>query len=370
MIRMGKSSRNKTIFYEELPSDELYTQVRQSFESMESSINSVIHWDSLAIIKNLPDNSVDLIITDPPYNLTKQYAWSKFSSSDNLSYEKWLEPWIVECKRVLKNDGSIYVCCDWKTSIPIFHLLSKYFSIKNRITRAREKWRWAKTNWKNNIEDIYFCVMNDNDYTFNIEDVKIQKKVIAPYRNKEWQAKDRFEDESWNKYRMTHPSNIWTDITIPFWSMPENTEHPTQKPEKLIARIMMASSNPWDIVLDPFLWSWTTSVVAKKFNRKYIWIETEKEYCVISQHRLNVADINKSIQGMDWWVFLERNDKSLVAVFSRIRSLIGTVYWLSQTWRYRKSSPYSTLIFIALPKTIIYHQWFLLKWQISHINLF
>ena len=89
-----------------------------------------------------------------------------------------------------------------------------------------------------------------DDYTFNVDAVKLKKKVIAPYREnglpKDW------KEEGKDKYRLTYPSNIWTDITIPFWSMPENTPHPTQKPEKLLAKIILASSNEGDIVFDPF----------------------------------------------------------------------------------------------------------------------
>ncbi len=300
------SDRNKTIRYQNLDYDELYNNVHSTFESIEKSINKTIHWDCIDNLKLIPDKTIDLIVTDPPYNLTKNYAWNKFNSTDNDSYEIWLDLRMSECKRVLKEDGTIYVCCDWKSSVQVYNIMNKYFILKNRITREREKWRWASSNWKNNIEDIYFWVNNEKSYTFNLDDVKVKKRVIAPYRNQEWEAKDWFT-EDWENYRMTCPSNIRTDITIPFWSMPENTEHPTQKPEKVIAKLIIASSNKWDIVLDPFLWSWTTSVVAKKLWRKYIWIEKEKEYCVVSEHRINNVDIDNSIQWIENWIFLERN---------------------------------------------------------------
>lgn len=99
------------------------------------------------------------------------------------------------------------------------------------------------------MEDIWFAT-NGNDYTFNLDAVKIRKKVIAPYRV-DGKPKDWVESES-GKYRDTCPSNFWDDITIPFWSMAENTAHPTQKSEKLIAKIMLASSLEGDIVFDPF----------------------------------------------------------------------------------------------------------------------
>ena len=132
----------------------------------------------------------------------------------------------------------------------------------------------------------------------------MRKKVIAPYKEngkpKDWQ-----ETEQGN-FRDTHPSNFWDDITIPYWSMPENTEHPTQKPEKLMAKLILASSNQGDCILDPFAGSGTSCVVAKKLNRAYIGIEIDEYYACISQKRLNNISTN-TIQGYTDGVFWERN---------------------------------------------------------------
>ena len=118
-------------------------------------------------------------------------------------------------------------------------------------------------NWKNGMEDIWFATLSDQ-YTFNLEAVKIRKRVIAPYRSdgcpRDWEATES------GKFRNTCPSNFWDDISIPYWSMPENTAHPTQKPEKLLAKLILASSNPGDLVFDPFLGSGTTSVTAKNWD--------------------------------------------------------------------------------------------------------
>jgi site-specific DNA-methyltransferase (adenine-specific) len=100
---------------------------------------------------------------------------------------------------------------------------------------------------------------------------------------------------------------MWTDITIPFWSMPENTDHPTQKPEKLVAKIILASSKPGDIVFDPFLGSGTTSVVAKKLGRQYVGIEIDEQYCCLAEKRLDMTEDEKNIQGYSDGVFWERN---------------------------------------------------------------
>jgi len=169
----------------------------------------------------------------------------------------------------------------------------------------REKGRGALTNWKNCSEDIWFCTMGD-DYHFNPEAVKLKRKVLAPYRSADKTPKDWQETDDGN-HRLTYPSNLWTDITIPFWSMPENTEHPTQKPEKIMAKLMLASSKPKDIILDPFLGSGTSAVVAAKLGRKFIGIEKDKKYCALAQKRLALASKNPDIQGYSNGVFWERN---------------------------------------------------------------
>jgi site-specific DNA-methyltransferase (adenine-specific) len=267
--------------------------------------NKVIHQNMLEAIKNLPDKFVDLLLVDPPYNLTKQYADNKFSKISDADYEIWLEEWISEIKRCLKPNASIYVCTDWQSSKMVQNVLERHFKIRNRITWEREKGRGAKANWKNCSEDIWFCT-NSNDYVFNVDAVKLKRKVIAPYKDKAGDPKDWEKSEDGN-FRLTHPSNLWTDITLPFWSMPENTPHPTQKPEKLIAKLILASSNPKDLVFDPFLGSGTTAVVAKKLGRNFLGIEKEADYCTVAMKRLEIANTNKTIQGYHDGFFWERN---------------------------------------------------------------
>jgi site-specific DNA-methyltransferase (adenine-specific) len=184
-------------------------------------------------------------------------------------------------------------------------VLDKHLHIQNRITWEREKGRGAKTNWKNNTEDIWYCTLGE-DYYFNVDAVKLKRRVIAPYRSDDGQPKDWEETQNGN-YRLTYPSNLWSDITIPFWSMPENTDHPTQKPEKLIAKLVLASSRPNDFVFDPFLGSGTTAVVARKLNRRFCGIELNQEYCCWAVKRLKRAESDKTIQGYADGVFWERN---------------------------------------------------------------
>lgn len=167
------------------------------------------------------------------------------------------------------------------------------------------KGRGAASNWKNCAEDIWFCTLSD-DYRFNTDAVKLRRRVKAPYRDAIGRPKDWESSEAGN-FRLTHASNLWTDVTVPFWSMPENTDHPNQKPEKLIAKLILASTNPADVVFDPFLGSGTTSVVAAKLGRDYIGVEIDRPFCEIAEKRLAAAGRNSSIQGYADGVFWERN---------------------------------------------------------------
>ena len=124
------------------------------------------------------------------------------------------------------------------------------------------------------MEDIWFFTKS-KDYTFNLEAVKVQRRVIAPYRDKSGLPKDWVQNDD-ERYRLTAPSNIWTDISIPFWSMPENTPHPTQKPEKLIAKLILASSNPGDLVFDPFVGSEQPRLPPKNWGG-IMWASREKK---------------------------------------------------------------------------------------------
>lgn len=272
--------------------------------TLSSVLDKTILGDTLKVCPLLPSNSADLIIADPPYNLTKSFNGTTFSKKKESDYEEYTRRWLTAVKPLLKSTGSIYVCCDWETSLIVGRVLGELFCVRNRITWQREKGRGAKANWKNGMEDIWFAT-NSNDFTFNIDAVRIRKKVIAPYRV-DGKPKDWTESANGN-YRDTCPSNFWDDITIPFWSMAENTAHPTQKSEKLIAKIMLASSSEGEIVFDPFLGSGTTSVVAKKLKRHYIGIEIEPQYCVWAEQRLAMAEENGEIQGYVNGVFWERN---------------------------------------------------------------
>ena len=278
------------------------------FDYLDKTINS----DLLTALPLLPDEFADLIIIDPPYNLTKNFGGKVFNERKDDAYEDYLETWFPQVCRKLKPNGSLYMCGDWKCTAALQRVIEKELTILNRITWQREKGRGAKANWKNGMEDIWFAVKNPADYYFNLDAVKIKRRVIAPYREggKGGKPKDWEETDDGN-FRLTCPSNFWDDISVPFWSMPENTDHPTQKPEKLYAKLILASSKPGDVVFDPFLGSGTASVVAKKLGRHWCGIELSEEYCLLAEKRLEMADTEKSIQGYKDGVFWERNTAGL-----------------------------------------------------------
>ncbi len=270
------------------------------------SDDCVIKGDCMEIMWDIPHSSVDLMIVDPPYNMYKKFGSEEFSRQTMAEYEKYTRSWIERALPLLKKTASVYVCCDWFSGITIGAALADYFVLRNRITWQREKGRGALKNWKNGMEDVWFASVGD-DYYFDVNAVKQRKKVIAPYR-KDGVPKD-WQEENGEKFRYTFPSNFWDDVTVPYWSMPENTPHPTQKPEKLLAKIILASSRPGDLVFDPFGGSGSTAVTAKKLGRRYLTIEKDEKYCAMAAYRLEKADSDRSVSGMKDGVFLPRNER-------------------------------------------------------------
>ena len=285
--------------------------------SLREILDTTICQDVFEVLPHLPSGVFDLIVADPPYNITKAFNSSAFRQTTLEQYEAWLSSWIPEMRRLLKPSGSIYICGDWRSSTAIHRVLLGEFSVRNRITWEREKGRGAKVNWKNNSEDIWFATVS-NDYVFNVDDVKVRRRVIAPYTDRDGRPKD-WERTEQGGFRITHPSNMWTDLSVPFWSMPENTDHPTQKSEKLLAKLLLASSNVGDVVFDPFLGSGTTSVVARKLGRRFVGVELDEEYCCLTQRRLELAEDNRSVQGYHDGVFWERNSSGEQANGRKLR---------------------------------------------------
>jgi site-specific DNA-methyltransferase (adenine-specific) len=318
-----RAPRNRTLTLTEIERRRLSaTLLRTPVPTAAAGLSDqIVCGDSLALFRDLPRQFVDLLILDPPYNLTKEFGASSFREMSLAQYEEWFESWFVEILPSLKPTASLYVCGDWRSSSALQRVLERRTIVRNRITWEREKGRGAKSNWKNASEDIWYATVSDN-YTFNVEAVKLKRRVVAPYRvdgqPKDWQETDQGD------FRLTHPSNLWTDMTVPFWSMPENTDHPTQKPEKLLAKLILASSCAGAFIFDPFMGSGTTAAVACKLDRHYLGIEIDEEYACLAAKRAELSACDRSIQGYAGGVFWERNSLSLQERSSKFKQEVQT----------------------------------------------
>ena len=311
MATAPRAKNNRTIVLsaeqKELLARELAAQPDADL-SPDEAAGCVFHGDCMEIMRHLPEGFAAMVLLDPPYNLTKTFNQSVFRSRSEDAYRDYLESWMPLVCRLIRPGGAVYLCCDWKCTAACFEVLRRHFIVRNRITWQREKGRAAGTNWKNACEDIWYAVAPpENAAVFHADAVRMKRKVIAPYREdgcpKDW------SEESGGKFRLTGASNFWDDISVPFWSMPENTDHPAQKPEKLLAKLILASTNPGDLVFDPFSGSGSTAVTAKKLGRTFTAIEQDLDYCCLTLERLHRADANKTIQGYEDGIFWERNTR-------------------------------------------------------------
>jgi site-specific DNA-methyltransferase (adenine-specific) len=303
-----RASRNRTIELNRQEIEIYRKRLVRLKDDLADCRNRIICGDAFEALKKLPDKTFDLLFADPPYNLTKNFGENSFRQTSLDDYETWLDSWLAETVRLLKPTASVYICGDWRSSSAIQRVGLKYFRLQNRITWEREKGRGASRNWKNSSEDVWFFTVTD-DYFFDAEAVKIKRQVIAPYTDEKGEPKD-WEKSANGNFRLTAPSNLWTDLTVPFWSMPENTAHPTQKPEKLLAKIILASTRENDLILDPFAGSGTTAVAAKKLNRHFTAVEQNENYCLLAAKRLDLAETDKTIQGFSDGIFWERNSRN------------------------------------------------------------
>lgn len=275
--------------------------------SADSIVNKILCQNLLEALPLLPPKVADLLVIDPPYNIVRDFGGLKTVKQSDEDYFDYVMQWLPDTLRLLKPNGSVYICCDWASSSVIYQAMKACgITIRNRITWQREKGRGSKDNWKNGMEDIWYGVVDSRHFYFDVEAVKQRRKVLAPYRSSDGTPKDWEETEE-GKFRQTCPSNFWDDISIPYWSMSENTDHPTQKSEKLLAKLILASCPEGGLVIDPFLGSGTTAVTASKLNRNYLGIEINPQYAAWALKRLERAVSDQRIQGFSDGIFWERN---------------------------------------------------------------
>lgn len=227
--------------------------------------------DVLDGMRTLSDNSIDLIITDPPYNLGKNYG----NTNDNLDFEKYLEfsyKWLKESYRLLKPQGTIYVFMGMRYISYIYEILEKDLGMhfNSWITWYYTQGIGKTKGFSPRHDDILMFTKDPKKFTFNLDEIRVPQKY---YR-------------SINNMRGANPGNVWEFSHVHYCNK-NRKAHPTQKPEALYERMILASSNEGDIVLDPFVGSGTLNFVCKHLNRSGIGIDINKEYIDIAKDRLN-----------------------------------------------------------------------------------
>lgn len=238
--------------------------------------------DSIEILKNeIQDNSIDLIFADPPYNIGKNFNGLKDKWEKDEEYLDWCYKWLDLCLQKLKPNGSFYVMTSTQF-MPYFDIY-----LRNRINiLSRIMWSYdssgvqAKNFFGSMYEPILFCVKNEKNYVFNSDAILVEAKTGSKRKLIDYRKNP---PQPYNTTKV--PGNVW-DFPRVRYRMQEYENHPTQKPIQLLERIIKASSNEGDIILDPFSGTFTTSYVAKKLKRKSIGIEINEEYTKIGVRRV------------------------------------------------------------------------------------
>ncbi len=247
--------------------------------------HTVIWGDVLEQLNNIPDETVDLIFIDPPYNIGKMFSTLKDSWKSDKEYLNWCYSWIDICIRKLKSNGSMYIMTSTQF-MPYFDLyIRKQLHILSRIV-----WEYdssgvqAKKYYGSLYEPILYCVKDKNNYTFNSNDILVEAKTGSQRKLIDYRKPI---PTPYNTEKV--PGNVWHFNRVRF-RMSEYENHPTQKPIALLDRIIKASSNVGDLILDPFAGTFTTSFVAQNLGRKSIGIEIAADYVKIGLRRLGICD--------------------------------------------------------------------------------
>lgn len=251
----------------------------------------IYHSDAIDVLeKYIEDESIDLIFADPPYNIGKSFAGMKDKWKDDESYLQWCYKWLDLCVRKLKPNGAFYVMTSTQF-MPYFDIF-----LRNRLTiLSRIIWSYdssgvqAKKYYGSMYEPILFCVKDSKKYTFNADSILVEAKTGSTRKLIDYRKNP---PQPYNTEKV--PGNVW-DFPRVRYRMEEYENHPTQKPISLLERIIKASSNEGDTVMDPFSGTFTTSYVAQKFNRKSIGIELQEEYVKIGLRRLGITSEYKGI---------------------------------------------------------------------------
>ena len=247
----------------------------------EDMINNIILGDSIEVMKQIPDNSIDLIFADPPYNIGVKYDIYK----DNLTqaeYLNWVDKWIYQAVRILKSSGSIYIAINDENAAEfVLKLKNNGLFMRNWIIWYYTFGEHQNNKFTRSHTHILYFVKDKNNFIFNKDDIRIAS-VRQKIGDKRANSKGRIPDDVW----YDNLDDVWKISRIAGTFKERVQDFPCQMPIKVLERIILTSSNQNDIVLDPFAGSGTTLVVAKEYNRKYIGIELSPNYFEIATKRL------------------------------------------------------------------------------------
>ncbi|HRT03224.1 MAG TPA: site-specific DNA-methyltransferase [Candidatus Diapherotrites archaeon] len=240
-------------------------------------INKIIKGDCLEIMKDIPNNSIDLVVTDPPYGIS-------YGEWDNIEFNNFTEQWVRECFRVLKNNGTMWSFMGYQRILEFIPLLRKYgyVYLENWVVWARQKGRCSSKHLKSQREDI-FHITKSNQYVWN--NLKVLREVVCPYV-KDGKPRGWFINEQGKRVRWTGLGNVWVYTSPQYNSKTDKQVHPAQKPLMLMERLILLSSNEGDLILDPFIGSGTTVVACIKLKRNFIGIEKDEKYFKIAEERI------------------------------------------------------------------------------------
>lgn len=268
-------------------------------ENMKSNNSMAILGDSLSVLKKLKDKSVQLIFADAPYNIGKDFGNNSDKWESVYAYIDWCKSWIDECMRVLSDNGTMYFMTATQHMPYLDVFVSEKYNVLCRIIWAYDS---SGVQSKKIYGSLYEPILMINKskkatYTFNYNDILVEAKTGAKRKLIDYR-KNPPQPYSTEKV----PGNVWDFSRVRF-KMDEYENHPTQKPEALLERIVKASSNPGDVILDPFSGSFTTSAVAVRLGRVGIGIDMNEEYYEMGLRRTGIA--------------FERKGKSLEKVKAR-----------------------------------------------------
>ncbi len=246
--------------------------------------------DCLSMLKQIKPQSIDLIFADPPYGLGKDFGVSKDVWSNANEYLQWCKIWIDECMRILKPNGTMYFMSSTQY-MPLLdsYVSEKYFVINRIIWTYDSSGVQAKNKFGSAYEPILMITHSKNSkYTFNSEDILVEAKTGAQRNLIDYR---KTPPQPYNATKI--PSNVWYFNRVRY-KMAEYENHPTQKPESLLRRIILASSNENEIILDPFAGSFTSCKVALDLGRKTIGIENNEEFFKIGIRRCGIANTHNN----------------------------------------------------------------------------